>query len=153
MAFRPELAAWAFVAGAGIPVMVSLNAGLARALGSAPWAVVALALVGALLACALALALGDAFPARGVIAAVPPFAWAGGLLFLIYIASATFLVPRFGVGNFILFAMTAQIFVSAAIDHFGLFGVMARPVGALRAGGVLLMLAGLVIAQAAGQRR
>ena len=69
-----------------------------------------------------------------------------------YVFSVTVLVPKFGVGNTILFAMTAQIVTSAVMDQFGLFGAPIRPVNVMRLAGLGLMLAGLFLAQFAVSR-
>ncbi len=61
----------------------------------------------------------------------------------------TLLAPRFGIGNAILLVMTAQIFTSALIDHFGLLGAAIRPVTAPRIAGLVIMLAGLALTQLA----
>ncbi len=52
-----------------------------------------------------------------------------------------------GIGNFILFAVCAQITTFAAIDYFGWFGVMPKEIPPIRAGGVMLLLVGLVTTQ------
>ena len=140
--------AWAALAGSGIPVMAALNGALGRTLGSAPAAVVVLFAVGLVASSAVVVAGGNA----GALARLPqaaPQLFAGGLIVAFYIFSVTTLAPRYGVGNVILFVMVAQIFTSAAIDHFGLFGATTRPVEWVRASGLLLMLVGLAIAQLA----
>lgn len=55
------------------------------------------------------------------------------------------LAPRFGVGNAMLFVMTAQILTFAAIDHFALFGASVRPLDTMRIAGLAMMLAGLAV--------
>lgn len=143
-------AAWAFAAGAGIPIMAVLNSGLARALGSAPAAVVVLLVVG--LSAAIVV-LGLTSNATGSASAVlevakaPWYLATGGLIFVFYIFSVTLLVPRFGVANTILCVVVAQIAVSAIIDHFGLFGLPVRAVDGMRLAGIGLVLAGLVVTQ------
>jgi bacterial/archaeal transporter family-2 protein len=143
----PALAAWAFAAGALIPVMGILNAGLGRVLGSAPLAGVVLFVVALAAAVLVTLVSRPTMPILADMSTAPIRLCFGGLIVAFYVLSVTILVPRFGVGNTILFAMTAQIFSSAAIDHFGLFGAQIRPVGVLRSAGLLLMIAGLFIAQ------
>ncbi|MFZ8458435.1 DMT family transporter, partial [Staphylococcus aureus] len=78
-----------------------------------------------------------------------PIDFAGGLIVGFYVLSITVLAPAFGVGNAILFVMVAQIFTSAAIDHFALFGAALRPVSLLRALGLVVLLVGLAISQLA----
>jgi transporter family-2 protein len=141
------LAAWAFAAGALIPVMGALNAGLSRALGSAPVAAVVLFLVALASMVTLTLVIGGPMPSLAQFSAAPGSLYLGGLIVAFYVISVTVLVPAFGVGNTILFAMTAQILMSAVMDHFGLFGAVVRPVGPMRIAGLALILAGLFIAQ------
>jgi transporter family-2 protein len=64
-----------------------------------------------------------------------------------YILSITYVAPRFGVGNAIMLVVAAQIASSAAIDQFGLFGAPQKPIDALRAIGLAIMVIGVVIAQ------
>ena len=62
-----------------------------------------------------------------------------------YILSITSLAPRFGVGNAILFAVTAQLLTSALIDHFALAGATVRPLTTMRAMGLFIVVAGVII--------
>ena len=141
-------AVWAAAAGAFIPLMAVLNARLGRALGEPVHAVVILFAVGLVAAVAVSLVLTGRLPSlsSGPGSAVN---LAGGLIVLFYVLSVTLLAPRFGIGNTILFVMTSQLAMSAAIDHFGWFGAVQRPVSALRLGGLVVMVAGLSIAQLA----
>ncbi len=141
------LAAWAFAAGALIPVMGAMNAGLSRALGDAPLAALVLFAVAFCAVAAVCLVLRPTVPAADAFAAAPGRVYFGGLIVAFYVLSVTMLIPVFGVGNTILFAMIAQILMSAVMDTFGLFGAPVRPLSLMRTGGVLLMLVGLVVTQ------
>lgn len=131
--------------------MAALNGALGRTLGSPPAAVFVLFLVGFLSASAFLLTTGGG-SALARLSHASPAMFGGGLIVSFYIFSVTFLAPRYGVGNVILFVMVAQIATSAAIDHYGLFGATQRPIDALRMFGIALMLAGLTIAQIASAR-
>jgi transporter family-2 protein len=140
-------AIWAFAAGAMIPLMAILNAGLARATGG-PVAATILMLTAGLLALLLSAALASIrIPEVQTLLRIAPIQYAGGLIVVFYILSITFIAPRLGVGNAILFAVTAQLFTSALIDHFALAGAALRPVTAMRAGGLLVVIAGVVMTQ------
>jgi bacterial/archaeal transporter family-2 protein len=78
---------------------------------------------------------------------VAPQQYAGGLIVGFYVLSITFLAPRFGVGNAILFVVTAQLLTSALIDHFALAGATLRPLTTMRALGLLVVITGVVITQ------
>lgn len=140
-------AVWAAAAGALIPFMAILNARLGRTLGEPLFAPVVLFAVGFATALAVALLASGQLPDLRQLPGARAIDFAGGAIVAGYVISVTLLAPRFGVGNAILFVMTAQIFTSALIDHFGLLGAAIRPVSALRAVGMAVMLAGLGMTQ------
>jgi bacterial/archaeal transporter family-2 protein len=140
-------AIWAFAAGALIPLMAILNAGLARAVGGPVQATVFLFTTGWLVALLVAAATTARFPELQALVRIPPVQFAGGLIVGFYVLSITFLAPRFGVGNAILFAVTAQLLSSAAIDHFALAGATLRPLTAMRVLGLAVVIIGLVLTQ------
>jgi transporter family-2 protein len=140
-------AIWAFAAGALIPLMALLNAGLARTAGGQIQATVVLFAIGLAASLLLALISMVRLPDLHALARVAPHQYAGGLIVAFYVLSITFLAPRFGIGNAILFAVTAQLLTSALIDHFALAGATLRPVTSMRALGLLIVVTGVVITQ------
>jgi transporter family-2 protein len=140
-------AVWAFAAGALIPLMATLNAGIARAAGGQLQATVILFAVGLIASLLLAIATSVRIPDLQALTRAAPHQYAGGLIVGFYVLSITFLAPRFGVGNAILFAVTAQLITSALIDHFALAGATARPLTTMRAVGLSIVIAGVVITQ------
>jgi bacterial/archaeal transporter family-2 protein len=145
-------AVWAFAAGAMIPVMAILNAGLARAAGGPIPATAILLATGLLAVLLLAAITTTRIPSMQALARIAPIQYAGGLIVAFYVLSITFIAPRFGVGNAILFAVTAQLVTSALIDHFALAGAALRPVTAMRMVGLLVVIAGLVLTQLSDHR-
>lgn len=137
---------WAALAGAGIPMMAATNGTLGRSLGSPIHASLVLVAVGAAVVLITFLAVRPAMPPSTAFASVPPFAWFGGIAMAFYALTATFLAPRFGVGNFVICVVVAQLVVSSMIDQFGLFGAPVTPISLRRAAGlaVLAVGAGLV---------
>jgi len=140
-------ALWAFAAGAVIPVMATFNAQLARSIGNAPAAVLILLFVAFLSASAYQLYARTPLPDLSTLLNVRGYFYTGGMLVVFYMVSVTLLIPKFGVGNTILFIVCAQMCSSALIDHWGLFGVPVRPISWLRFAGLLVILAGLVLVQ------
>lgn len=133
------LAAWSALAGALIPVMAALQGTLGRTIQSPVHASligvgVALLAVGVLFA-----VLRPATPSMSLFATVPPIAWVGGLAMGFYAISATYLSPTFGVGNFVMCVVIAQLIMSTVIDQFGLFGAPVFPVDLKRAAGLALL--------------
>jgi bacterial/archaeal transporter family-2 protein len=140
-------AVWAFTAGALIPLMAILNGGLARATGGAIQATVLLFAIGLLASLVVAATTRAHIPAIQTLARISLSQYAGGVIVGFYILSITFIAPRFGVGNAILFAVTAQLLTSALIDHFALAAATLRPLTAMRAMGLLIVIVGVVITQ------
>ncbi|MDB6005466.1 MAG: hypothetical protein JWR15_2453 [Prosthecobacter sp.] len=140
-------ALWAFAAGAVIPVMATFNAQLARSIGSTPAAVLILLFVGLLGAMAYQFMTRTPLPEISTLLNAKGYLYTGGLLVVFYMISVTLLIPKFGVGNTILFVVCAQMCSSALIDHWGLFGVPVRPISWLRFIGLLVILGGLVLVQ------
>ena len=140
-------AAWAALAGGLIPVMAALNAKLGRSLGEPAHAAVVLFGVGLIAAVCASLLMTGRMPAPASVVAAPPLSLLGGTIVAFYVFSITLLAPRFGVGNAILFAVIAQVFTSAVIDHFGLFGAALRPVSLVRLGGLGIIVTGLAVTQ------
>ena len=133
------LAAWSALAGALIPVMAALQGTLGRTIQSPVHASligvgVAFLAVGVLFA-----VLRPATPSMSLFATVPPIAWVGGLAMGFYAISATYLSPTFGVGNFVMCVVIAQLIMSTVIDQFGLFGAPVFPVDLKRAAGLALL--------------
>ena len=140
-------ALWAFAAGSLIPLMAILNAGLARAVGGQVQATVILFAIGLTASLLLAVITAVRLPHLQALVRVAPHQYAGGVIVGFYVLSITFLAPRFGVGNAILFAVTAQLMTSALIDHFALAGAVLRPLTMMRAVGLLIVITGVVITQ------
>ena len=144
-------AIWAFAAGALIPLMAILNAGLARAAGGMVQATVLLFATGLVASLLLAAGTMVRIPELQALTRITPIHYAGGLIVGFYVLSITFVAPRFGVGNAILFAVAAQLVTSAVIDHFALAGAALRPVTPMRLVGLLIVIVGVVITQLSGR--
>jgi bacterial/archaeal transporter family-2 protein len=139
-------AALMFAAGVGIPILAALNASLGQRIGSPVAAGVVLFAV----AFAAALAVLLVTQGQGALARVPgqpPVLFLAGALVAFYILSITFVAPRFGLANAILFVLLGQLVSAALIDATGLMGLAARPVSGLRRLGIAVMAAGIVLTQ------
>ncbi len=140
------LAAWSAVAGALIPVMAAMQGTLGRTIQSplhASLIAVGIAFAGVGLVVAL---LRPATPAGSLLGAVPAHAWLGGLAMAFYALSATLVTPSFGVGNFVMCVVIAQLAMATLIDQFGLFGAPVHPVDLKRMAGLALLGGGAVLA-------
>ncbi|MEO8124914.1 MAG: DMT family transporter [Burkholderiales bacterium] len=138
-------ASWAALAGVLIPVMAALQGTLGRAIQSPLHASLIAAGMSIVAVGVVFAAFRPAMPAGELFATVSPLAWVGGMAMGFYAISATVLAPRFGVGNFIMSAVVAQLVASTLIDQFGLFGAPVHPVDLKRLAGLILLGAGTVL--------
>ena len=137
------------VGGILIPIMAALSGALGRTLDN-PWAAAAIVSVGATaLVLAFTLATGSMTVSWETLKHARPLQLLAGIGFAFYLLSITWVGPRFGIGNAVMFVLGGQIISSALIDHFGLFGAPHKPVDLLRAAGLVIMAVGIVIAQVA----
>lgn len=133
-------------AGMGIPILAALNASLGARIGSPVAAGVVLFAVALVSALGVLLATGG----QGALMRVPgqpPVLFLAGCLVAFYILSITFVAPRFGLANAILFVLLGQLVSAAVIDATGLMGLAARPVSLTRLGGLGLMALGVLLSQ------
>ena len=86
-----------------------------------------------------------ALPPATSLRQAPLYTYLGGIIVPTYVVMITILVPRIGVGSAIGLIVTGQIICAVAIDHFGWFNAAVRTLDIRRAGGVLLMIAGIYL--------
>jgi bacterial/archaeal transporter family-2 protein len=132
-----------------IPIMAALSGALGRTLDN-PWAAAVIVSAGAFATVlAFTLLTGSMNVSWDQLKQARPLQLLAGLGFAYYLLSITWVGPRFGIGNAIMFVLAGQIISSAAIDHFGLFGAPQKPLDLLRAAGLVIMATGIAIAQIA----
>ncbi len=139
-------AALMFAAGMGIPLLAGLNAALGQRMGSpvAAGAVLFAVAFASALVVLLVTGQGALVPkAMGQ----PPVLFLAGCLMVFYLLSITYVAPRFGLGNAILFVLLGQIVSSTVIDATGLMGLAAREVSGTRLLGLAVMAVGVVLSQ------
>jgi transporter family-2 protein len=131
------------VAGFGLTVQVGMNSQLRRVLQSANSAALISFLVGTTGLIALLLATRSPLPERAALAAVPWWAWFGGLLGAFYVASSTVVAAELGTASLLGLALAGQLSTALVIDHFGWLGMPEHPLTWMRAAGVGLLFSGV----------
>ena len=76
---------------------------------------------------------------------VPWYLGVAGLGGVLYLATAALLVPRLGVALFFGATTAGSVIGALAVDHIGAFGAVPNPVSLARAGGLALILVGVVV--------
>ena len=84
-------------------------------------------------------------PSAEGIAGMPWWAPLGGLVGALAVVAGLMFVDKVGAGAFAGLTITANILMSLAIDHFGLFGVERHSMGLGRSVGAALMVAGIAL--------
>lgn len=131
------------VAGGLIALQAPINAGLGKATGNLPAALVSFSIGTAALATIVVLS-GKAGGLSGSFD-VSWYYLLGGLLGAIYVFNALIAVSAIGAGGVAAATIFGQLTASVAIDRLGLFGLDEVPLSPERVLGVGLLLAGTVL--------
>ncbi|AJP57683.2 hypothetical protein UC34_13180 [Pandoraea vervacti] len=137
----------AMVAGAAVPFQAGSNAALGRTLGHPLWATVASLLVSLIVVVPVLVGMRAGWPNLAAAARGPWWLWIGGVAGVAYMTAALVLTPRLGAASFIVCVIAGQVVASLIIDHFGLMGLMTKPVNLTRVAGVALIVAGMLVVQ------
>jgi transporter family-2 protein len=128
------------VAGGAVALQPALNAGLSRATGHLPAALVSFA-VGTLAIGAVVLLSGE----LGRLGGAGDVNWyylLGGLCGAIWITSSLIAVETLGAGGVVAATITGQLTGAVVADRFGILGLEETPITLGRVAGVLLLIAG-----------
>jgi bacterial/archaeal transporter family-2 protein len=128
------------VVGGVLALQAPINAGLGKATGSLPAALVSFT-VGTLL---LALIVGLSGEAAGLGSTfeVRWYYLIGGALGAAYVTIALIAVKSIGAGGVAAATITGQLLTAVVIDRLGILGLDRTPISATRVAGVLLLLVG-----------
>lgn len=137
----------AISAGIAVPILASINAAYGQAIGNVTIASLTLVCVASLTVLAVIILSGTPLPDVAVFKKAAWWHFTAGCFIAYYVLSITFVAPRFGVGNAIIFVVVAQIFTAVTIDHFGLFGAAVQTLDWRRALGILLLMIGVALAK------
>jgi transporter family-2 protein len=131
------------VAGLGLTVQVGMNSQLRRVLQSANTAALISFLVGTVALIGLLVATRAPLPPRDALAAVPWWAWFGGMLGAFYVASSTVVAAELGTASLLALALVGQLATALIIDHYGWLGMPEHPITWMRLAGVGLLASGV----------
>ena len=134
-------------AGAVLSVQAPINAALARGMGDTALAACVSFLVG-FLVMAVVCAMRGVWPVPGFAGQTPVWAWVGGTLGAFYITALIFSVPLTGALTAAAAAILGQLSMAMILDHFGALGLPVREISWSRIGGLMLVMAGLLLSRA-----
>ena len=133
-----------FIAGGLVALQAPTNALLAKAGGSAVLAALISFTVGTVALLLVWLASGNR-PATEPFAALPWYAWLGGLYGAVFVAVAAFAAPKIGLTSLITIGIAGQVAMALLLDHVGAMGLAREPINIGRLAGALMVLAGVVL--------
>src|SRR6478736_9491998 len=129
----------AYLLGLGIALQIGMNSALRRILGSAYSAALISFTVGTLALCGVVLLTRAPIPTRDTLAAIPAWAWLGGLCGAFYVAISTIVASELGATSLLALALAGQLVMALVIDHFGWLGLPENPITLVRLAGVALL--------------
>lgn len=130
-------------AGFGLALQVGMNAQLRRVMQSANAAALISFLVGTCALLALWIVTRPPMPGRDALAAVPLWAWFGGLFGAFYVAISTIVATELGAASLLALALLGQLAMALLVDHYGWLGLPVNPISWTRLAGVGLLGAGV----------
>lgn len=133
----------AFVIGVLLPLQALINAALGRQTAGPLFASLASFLVGTVVLLVAWLATRPDF-AMSALTRAPWWAWTGGVIGAVFVASATLLVPRLGAAALICLVVAGQLVGSVVLDHYGVLHAR-QAVDPLRIIGLLLVVGGALL--------
>lgn len=135
----------ALCVGAFLPLQVGVNSKLAESVDSPLVSALLSFCVGTIALLSYILITGA--PLANAVNAknASPIAWIGGLLGAFYVAVSIVLLPKLGVATTVTLIIAGQMLMSLVMDHYGLLGVPVKEISLARAGGAVLVIAGVVL--------
>lgn len=133
-----------FFAGSMVAIQAPTNAILAKAGGSPILAALISFAVGTVALFAVWL-LTPNRPSTTAFAALPWYAWIGGLYGAVFVAVAAYAAPKIGIASLITIGIAGQIAMALLLDHVGALGLPRDPINLGRVAGAVLVIAGVVL--------
>jgi transporter family-2 protein len=130
-------------AGFGLALQIGMNAQLRKIMHSANTAAFVSFLVGLCALLALLVVTRPPMPGRDTLAAVPWWAWFGGLFGAFYVAISTIVATELGAASLLALALLGQLAMALVVDHYGWLGLPVNPISWTRLAGVALLVAGM----------
>lgn len=137
----------AVLAGVAVPILATINSAYGQAIGNVHWASLTLCVVAFMTILIVTLVSGVSSPDLAVFKNASWWHFLGGCFFAIYVVSITYVAPKIGVGNAIIFVVVAQVFTAVTIDHFGLLGASIQQLDWKRSLGIIFLIVGVALAR------
>lgn len=135
----------AYMAGIVMPIQIGLNSIVARQAGSPMWASAMSFVVGGVALFAFYFGSRQSWPNMQVVASIPYWAWAAGLLGAFYVTMTIMVAPNIGAALFVALAIGGQMTAALLLDHYGLLGFPQHGINWLRVLGAGMVVGGVLL--------
>ena len=136
-----------FLCGIILTTQVGLNTTIAKSVASPIWASAIAFAVGTIGLFAYFFVTRSPWPSMQMIATVPPYAWAGGLLAAFYVAATVIAAPKIGAAVLVSFVVAGQMTAALLLDHYGAIGFPQQSISWLRLFGGVMIVIGVIFIQ------
>lgn len=131
--------------GAAISIYLPMISSMAQTMGGPALGNIPFFFVALLTSLVIAGVTSDLPGGIAKLGSVPAWLFLAGAVSAVMIVGTSYLVPQIGTAALFVLLVAGQILVGAAINQFGLLGVPAQPMSAVKLVGTLSVLGGAVL--------
>jgi len=136
----------ALVAGVGLASQAAINSQLSKVVAGQPLIAALISFAtGTLALFVVCLVKTNLWEGLQNLAGQPFWKFIGGPLGALVVFTTIFLAPKVGITNMLFFIIIGQLVAAMLIDHFGLIYMPVREITLWKLGGMLIVMAGLVL--------
>lgn len=136
----------ALVAGVGLASQAAINSQLSKVVAGQPLIAALISFAtGTLALFIVCLVKTNLWEGLQNLAGQPFWKFIGGPLGALVVFTTIFLAPKVGITNMLFFIIIGQLVAAMLIDHFGLIYMPVREITLWKLGGMLIVMAGLVL--------
>lgn len=136
--------------GAIVAIYFPMIAKSAQILSSAPLANVPFFGIAFVSSVVIAFATGSRLADFGKFTQIPPVLLSAGVMSAGLIIGSSFLIPKIGLGAFVVLLVAGQILAGLAFGQIGIFGIEPQQLTLAKVAGAVMVIAGVYLVSVAG---
>lgn len=146
----PQHLALGLTLGAIVAIYFPMIAKSAQVLGSAPLANVPFFGIAFVSSVIIAFASGSRLADFGKFSQIPPILLSAGVMSAGLIIGSSFLIPKIGLGAFVVLLVAGQILAGLAFGQIGIFGIEPQQITIAKVAGAGLIITGVYLVNLGG---
>lgn len=147
---NPQYLALGLTLGAVVAIYFPMIAKSAQVLGSAPLANVPFFGIAFVSSVIIAFVTGSRLADFGKFSQIPPVLLSAGVMSAGLIIGSSFLIPKIGLGAFVVLLVAGQILAGLAFGQIGIFGIEPQQLTIAKVAGAGLVIAGVYLVNLGG---